>query len=47
MVEKNINREIISMEIRELFSDIEKFIVKKDEIASNFKKVFLGCSTNN
>jgi len=47
MVEKNLNSQIISMEIRELFSDMEKFIVKKDELSENFKKVFLACSTNN
>lgn len=47
MVEKNIHTEIISMEIRELFSDMEKFIVKKDELAGNLKKVLLSCSTNN
>jgi|GEM_PF-3410864 len=47
MVEKNLNTEIVSMEIRELFSDIEKFITKKDELTDNFKKVFLACSTNN
>jgi len=47
MVEKNIQNEIISMEIRELFSDIEKFIEKKDELANGIKKVFLNCSTNN
>ncbi|MDD3014032.1 MAG: hypothetical protein PHC34_14025 [Candidatus Gastranaerophilales bacterium] len=47
MIEKNLNTEIISTEIRELFSDMEKFIIKKDELADNFKKMLLGCSTNN
>lgn len=47
MVEKNINKEIISMEIRELFEDMENFIIKKDEFAKNFKSMILSTSTNN
>jgi hypothetical protein len=47
MVEKNINNEIISMEIRELFSDMENFIIKKDEFANSFKRMILSTSTNN
>lgn len=47
MVEKNLNNEIISLEIRELFADMEKFIIKKDDFANSFKSLILSSSTNN
>lgn len=51
MVEKISSQEIISEEIRQLVSDIDKFIVKKDaikaEISDLWKKTVLGLSCNN
>ncbi len=51
MIEKVSSQEIISEEIRKLVSDIDRFIVKKDAVKTEFselwKQTFLGLSCNN
>lgn len=47
MLNKDCESRIISKEIKELFSDIDNFLMKKNEIIENFKKACLQCSTNN
>lgn len=51
MVERNLNQEIISEEIKKLVSDIDRFIVKKDsikgDVSSFWKQTVLGLSCNN
>jgi uncharacterized protein (UPF0335 family) len=51
MVEKTLEQQIISEEIRKLISDVDRFIVKKDaikrEIGDMWKQSVLGLSCNN
>jgi len=51
MVEKLSSQDIISDEIRKLVSDIDRFVVKKDDIKTEinemWRKTFLELSCNN
>lgn len=51
MSRKTFEQEIISEEIKKLISDVDRFIVKKDnlkhDITTMWRKNFLELSTNN
>lgn len=51
MVEKSLEQEIISEEIKKLISDVDKFVVKKDsfkkELSALWKQKVLDLSCNN
>jgi hypothetical protein len=47
MRDKDYNDKIISNEIKNLFSDLDKFIDKKNKYIEDMKKSFLNVSTNN
>lgn len=47
MQEKDYNSKIISSEIKKLFSDLDKFIDRKNQHIEDIKKVYLNLSTNN
>ncbi|MFH0702399.1 MAG: hypothetical protein V2B14_02520 [bacterium] len=47
MSQENHNLESMSKEIRDLVSNMDKFLSKKNEFIDNFKKNYLNCSNNN
>ena len=47
MLKNKYEKTIISGQIKELLSGIDKFITTKQEIVETLKKVYLNCSNNN
>lgn len=47
MMNKNYESQLIQNEIRELLSQADAFLTKKDEILMNMKKVYLNSSNCN
>ena len=47
MIDKDYNAKIISHEIKELFSEIDEFICKKDDLLQNIKNLYLAGSNCN
>lgn len=47
MIEKEYRKQLVSQEIKELFSNIDKFIYAKNTVIDDIKKNFLNCSNCN
>lgn len=47
MDKEKSSTEAISVEIKELISSIDKFMLKRDELVDSFRKICLSGSNNN
>ena len=47
MLDKEYKAKIISNEIKELFSEIDQFLMKKDDLMQSIKNVYLAGSNFN